>query len=578
MSDQKMVGEQELLDLFAKRRADADRFAAGIAQRLAGPDEAEDKGQNEDEDQNAAPKLLPRAAAWMPFPLSGSKLWLWLSMPVLLIAGSWLAMFGAAGSIRRSLRLGTADPGEPETSAKQTRKPRRAPKEFAQLLVSAALVAVPLLGWPDLFDAVLVACVASMAALAILVRRAAREGKADRVQVAALCSGLLETLLIFALVCAIPQLGAFHPGRWIMACVVTAAVGILMLVRYAPGNVLNLVMFSFVIVLMANFKLLRFRTPKLATMAQVQEFVDTAKLKRSDARLSDYCETLLALRAAGVAATPPEGFHERVAKPIFPGGPIGAATLTQCAHAELLPDALWRQMAERPYHSGMLEELLTGKGPITIPDYDEYILRIATAQPLTAAQRANLTDRLVASWPGPHHQAPLLRSRMVAWGLDLLGAKELADAETDRVHAHIVRMQNRSGFRRGGFSERAGTELQFVLPADEVAMWLIARFGLPTDLNSHALRLYLQKATELSRLGKRPSANDDAFVAFAQLQQLDSLGPLPDRGIQQVLLEERLLWTMIAMVLLCLYAVSIAPHRLKDESGQTAPAPQGAMP
>jgi len=570
MSDQKMVDEQELLDLFAKRRADADRFAAGVAKRLAGPDE--------DEPAQPEPQPLPRAAAWVPFHLSGSKLWLWLSMPILLIAGSWLAMFGAAGSIRRSLRNGAGPVAEPETSAKPPRKRRRSPKGFAQLLVSGALVAVPLLGLPDLFDAVLVACVASMAALAILVKHAAREGKADRVQVATLCSGLLETLLIFALVCSIPQLGAFHPGRWIIACVFTAALGILMLIRYAPRNVINMVMTAFVLVFLTNSKLLRLRPPELATKAQVQEFVSTAELKSGDTRLSEYCETLLALRAAGIEATPPEDFGKRIAKPLFPGGPVGAAVLTECARAELLPDEQWRDMAKNPYHSGLLEELLTGTGPIEIPQYDEYLLRVAVAQPLTAVERANLTDRLLQSWPGPEHLTPLLRSRMVAWGLDLLGSKELADAETKRVHAHVARQQNRSGFRRGGFSERAGAELQFVLPADEIGMWLIARFGLPAECNGHALRLHLEKHTELSRFGKRPSANDDAFVAFAQLQQLDSLGPLPDRSIQQVFLEERLLWAMIAMVLLCLFAVWIAPHRPQGEAEQAAQAPQGAMP
>lgn len=105
-------------------------------------------------------------------------------------------------------------------------------------------------------------------------------------------------------------------------------------------------------------------------------------------------------------------------------------------------------------------------------------------------------------------------------------------------------------------------------------MWLVARFGLPAELNAHALRLHLQKGTELSRFGRIKSKNDDAFVAFAHLTQLDSLGPLPDRGWLQVLLEERLLWAMIAMVLLCLYAVRIAPPRITAAKTEL----QGAMP
>lgn len=572
MSDQKMVEEQELLDLFARRRADADRFADGVARRLSG--DAADKNENQDAGR------LPRAAAWLPFHLPGSKLWLWLSMPVLMIAGSWLAMFGAAGSIRRSLRANTAQPtDEPTTNAKiAPHKRRRTPHDFARLLVSGALVAVPVLGWPDLFDAVLAACVASMLALAILVKRAAREGKANRPQVASLCSGLLETLLIFTLVCAIPQLGAFNPGRWLMASVVTIALGILLLARYAPRNAINLVMFAFVIVIMTNFNLHRLRTPQMATLPQVQEFVTTAELKPNDTRLSDYADTLLALRAAGIDASPPIDFSSRIAKPLFPGGPVNAATLTTCARAELLQDDRWRSMAELPYHSGLLEKLLTGTGAIAIPEYDEYVLRMAVAQPLTATERANLTDRLAQSWPGPDHQTPLLMCRMVAWGLDLLDQKDLANERTQLVHAQVARQQDRSGWRRGGFRERAGEQLQFNLPADEIGMWLIARFGLPPELNGHALRLHLERQTELSRFGRLPSSNDDAFVAFAHLQQLDSLGPLPDRHFQQVLIEERLLWAMIAMVLLCLYAVSIAPKQTAESEAEASAVPQGAMP
>lgn len=603
MSDQPMVDERELLELFARRRADADRFAAGVAKRLAPPAAGDDAPATPDapdagdagDSGDAGERSLPRAAAWLPFPLSGSKLWMWLSMPVLFLAGSWMAMFGAAGSIRRSLRerqgtgeanthgTNTGRAGLPSShpdaiAAKPGRRRFRTPAELAQLFVSGAVIAVPLLGWPDLFDAVLVACVASMVALAMLVKRAVRAGNANRVQVATLCSGLLETLLIFALVCSIPQLGAYNPGRWLTASVIVLALGIVALVRFAPRNVLNLALFAFGAAMVANMDLIRLRTPKMATMLQVEQFLAEARLEGNDTRLEEYTSTLLALRAAGHDISPPDDLAARITKPMFPGGPVDAATLTRCAYADLLPDEDWRRMAESHYHRTGLDELLTGSGPIAIPHYDHYLLRIAAAVSLTAAERANLTDRLLQSWPSKADQTPLEHARMVAWALDLLGSNELADQGKDNVHAQLVRQQDRSGWRRGGFRERAGDELQYLLPSDDVAMWLVARFGLPRELNGHMLRLHLKKRTELSRFGSRPGKDDEAFEAFAHLQQLDSLGPLPSRRLAQVILEERLLWAMIAMVLLCLYATSIAPHRPDDDATGAVRLPLGAQP
>ena len=90
------------------------------------------------------------------------------------------------------------------------------------------------------------------------------------------------------------------------------------------------------------------------------------------------------------------------------------------------------------------------------------------------------------------------------------GTSQTVDGET-------LSLARRVGYRQG-FSN-----VPFKL--FEPAGMNIGRFGLPADLNAHTLRLHLQQRTELSQFGKRPSANDDAFVAF--LNSLIAGYPMP---------------------------------------------------
>lgn len=572
--NQGMVDERDLLQLFEQRRPDPDRFAVGIAARLAERGGQGGNSQHAPGNQESQSRQLPRAAGWLPIHLSGSKLWIWLCMPALLLAGSWITMVAAASSIRRSLSGGQPTaPSKPRQRSSALRT--RVVSALTTVAVCAAMFVPVLLGWPYLFDAIIVAGLASMLALAVLIRGSAHRGEADRHEVARLCIGLLQVLLIFTVVHVMHGMRGGGSYQWLVASSIAVALGIFALIRYAPSEVVGGLMFTgFFLAMMCKPSPASHDHPP--TLAQAQAYVAAPGIKTHNTRVSKYRSTLLALRAAGASLNPPADIGERFTNGII-GTSLSTFGLTECARLGLFDDQQWQRIASTAPYKRRIAKLQSGDEPVPVKPYNSYRLRMISSGDLSEQKRDEFAAQLIANWPDEHARTPLATCRLITNGLDWLGRSELADAQESRVHRALVRQQEQSGWRIGGFAELSGSNLDKRLPADDIAMPLIARFGLPADLNLHALRSHLQKRSLLPnpKYATYEGANDDAFEAFAHLQQLDAqMGPLPNRSLWRLLIDERLLWSMIAMVLLCFYSVWVAPPRLRADEGKWV----GAMP
>ncbi len=563
MSDQNMIDEHELLELFARRRPDPDRIAQGIAQRLA-----------EDESGTGAsgrePATLSRAAAWLPLPLplQGSKLWIWLSMPMLLLAATWIALIGAGSNIRKSMQ------------GRQERQPdikhvsriaAQKPKWCAGFALIAGAVVLPMLGWSNAFDAVLLTAVVSMFSLAHLVKKNVALGYGDRQQMAAICVGLLDTLLFLTLIYHLYDIRGAGTGQWTFASPLALAIGTLAFVRYVPGQSILAIATAGYFLFLSQFSLFRPTHEQPATLEQVRAFAAAPDLERNDHRLREYRSIVLSLRAAEQAPAVPSDLWQTVLKPIAADLPLDSFALSECARADLLPEQQWRRIAATPYRTREVEQLLQRTGPVRLKPYDEYQFRLVMARDPSEQQLAALAERLMASWPSNSETTPLTRCRLVAAGLDAIGRSDLADSQRQLVHAALVRTQQRSGMSSGGFSESHG----FLRPTcNDIAMALMMRFGVPAGLDLHALRTHLENNSLVPR-SKMALLRDRAYASYAHLLQLDAqIGTLPDRTFLRVLVDERMLWAMIAMVLLCIYTVRITPVRAVATERELV----GAMP
>lgn len=561
MSDQNMIDEDELLQLFARRRPDPDRIAAGIAQRLAG-DEADKSGGGD-----SAPS---QAAAWLPLPLTqGSKLWLWLSMPMLLLAGTWIALFGSGSHIRKSLRVG------PQPLSGETKVPNRSalqnPGWFSSAVFGCSLAALLLAGSSNVFDVLLLASVLSMFSLAHLVRKNVALGYGDRDQMAAICVGLLDSLLILTLFFSHRGFNTADAGQWILASPLVLAAGTLAFIRYNPARCVVSIAFACYIVFWSPFSWLVPTTEHPATLQQVQAFIGAPELQANDRRLKEYRSIVLALRAAGEEVGVPKDLWQTVLKPSTADLPLDSFALSECARMDLLPEHEWRRIAATSYRKNQINRFLKQRGPLKLKQYDEYVFRLLMTRELSDEQVAALAERLMASWPTSQDWSPLIKCRLIVAGLDLIGRSDLADQKRDLVHAALVRMQQYTEFASGGFSEARGFSKRI---CNDVAMALIARFGMPQELDLRSLKAHLQHKILISKW-THAEARDTAYVSLAQLLQFEAqVVALPNRTFLRIMIDERMLWSMIALVLLCIYTVCITPVRLKPANG-----PQhGAMP
>jgi len=496
-----------------------------------------------------------------------------LTAPILLLAGSWLALLGSARSVRRSLRSeGAAHAVEARSTASRALLQMGARLIPILVLLAASLVAV-ILRAPQILDVMIAVVISSMVVVALLVRREARAGHAHRRNVAVMCLGLLEMLLIFTVVVALAPASPYSQAEWLGAGVWVLLLGIVPLARFAPGQVVGSAMFVGVFVVISHYgPLAEWGRPSQPTIERMQAVVADPQLDVDDIMgWQEYASLVTDLRALGHLAEPPASLRDEVRAAFRAAVAVGDAphptVLTAVARAGLAEPEDWRQLAALPGKARLLRRLLEDDGPLRKVGYAEYELTMLLAQgPLADSDRAHLVRRLDASLAAEETGAPLARNLMAVRWLDLLERGDRVEAAAPKIHGLLGRHQVRGDARRGGFTEFPVEVQSSQRGPTHDAVQLLVRVGAPEGVDRRSLRRYLETEQALYPQMHRITELQ-ALQAFGDLLQVRRLGDPPGRSWWQVLVDERMLWALVGMVLLCLYAVWLAPAKLAPSRG-----------
>ncbi len=550
------IDDAEIYELLRPHRPDPERFAAGVAARLAEPDAG--RGA----DRGAAPRS--RAASWLPFDPTGGA-WLAstfsgvLAIPVLLLGAS-VAAFGAGVRAIGSARRGAAGSAGPAARKRDAR-----PYWMSLLPVGALVVAAsPAVFGQWAIDVVVAIVTASMFGLVAVIRRSARIGLHSRGAMARFGAELLAALFgaCFLWTQAMGQVYAESAvGVGAAAGVCLFGAGLLGLVAWREGSVRWFggvwgVGWFALIVLMNPFGVTR------ATPAALREFVATFDGAPTQLRGWEALSHAFEALAAVDAPTPaPERLRAALRAAIAAGDDVHPTVWTTAAVAGALEVADWRQVVAPRLMTYRLDQWLARKGPLHQSNYAEFelVALLATREP-TAAEREWLAARIVQSWPQVDEPGALGRAVACVRWLELLGRADLVAERRAAAHEILVRGQiSRAEVGlfviAGGFTDFPAS-IRMSLPGPTWhAVDLMARVGVPEGVDLPLLRDYLRRESRAFPLfvDWMPELRTTARAALLRLER--EIG-LPGRTFLAAVLAERLLIATSLIVALCLLAVT----------------------
>lgn len=582
--DKLQIGEDELVELFRRRRPDPQAFRAGVARRIA--ERAEEPAEAPEGRPDLRALAVRRAAALVALDPAGGATPLALAkglsaallVPFLLVGLHVMSFVAGAAALRRSIERAQPASGEPNAVNLRRGSPSL---RLGGLLVAllqtlgAVLFLLPGLGaasWA--LDLLTLLFVLAAAGLVLSVRGLAESGWLTPKQVTGLVTGLLIALFagVFLWIGPLNVSDADSElGFGASAAVVLLGTLLCPLLarRRSWMHVLGAATWVAGLVLFLNPIGVTFSSPgSLARQLEDLELrVDGLKGWQEAGR------THSALRATGHPAPALE--HLRVPlEAALRAGEVPHPTVWSTA-AELgwVDGELWRQLAAQELQAYKLERLLEADGPLNLTPYDEYLFPLLLAtRTLVPEERAHLVARVEASWPGPEAHAPLAMALFCVRVLDRLGAGEAVEARRDDVHA-LLRAQWIDGTRRapfqqvGGFTTDARNFRTSFEEATLDAVELMARLGVPEGLDLRLVRGYLRASSRAFPLvfEMYPYLHLDARAGLLRLER--GIG-LPERSLLARLLGERLLIAALLIVALCALAVRLTP----------APAGRGALP
>lgn len=542
-----LAGEADLAALFAPRRPDPQRFAAGVAARLRAASE---------------PPLAvatPRAAGVAPLDLGvlgAGKAWL-LTAPAALLAAALLTFVGSASSLRTSLRRAAGMPARPR------------PGEHAYHLALAlqvllwgsvfAIAAVVGIATSGFTDVALPAILASMALLACGVARSARGGRIERREVATIGVALLQ-VLCFVVPSALAGAGQRGETEWHPALPWLVVGMLLSMAAWLDVRGWSLALPGGLLVVWMGLGTNAFAWPA-TTPAPTKLAAALATSPPGpvyDVSWQDFAVAVAAVQAAGVEVALPAAVRQEFARAASAADHSGAATLSIAARIGAIDEATWRRLAgEATWRSEIRFRLrATALLPATTDLCTLAMLRVSDA--LTPAVRDLLAQNLLAQWRGHAFGSPLQDAATLVQWLDGIGRGDLVDDLRPELHATLARHQSkrRDAFA-GGFCGRDVAAGVSSTPDTRAAIALMARVGVPAAVDAFALRRHLDRTLRLHetvrglpRLSQLASAAD--LLAFDRLT-----GPLR-RPWLRVVREERTLFGMALIALLFGFAIAFA--------------------
>ncbi|MCA8963664.1 MAG: hypothetical protein H6838_10610 [Planctomycetes bacterium] len=573
-----MVRDEDLRALFAARRPDAARFAAGVAERLARPRFDDD---DESDGTAAAPvhttsglrTLLDRAASVVPGISSGGgigKSWAAiLSLPFLLLVGV-VATFARGFRRVDPSRHRDAPPLSPAERRTHTDFPNRL--IALESLLAIGLMVIAAIGGGIAQDAVTIGLLISMMALIWHIGQSARAGVVDPQQVARTMF-LTQIVALFGCV--------FWPGPMLFS-------GDSLLGNAGVGWILEL---GLVVTFALSWGLARKADPFMAfalcvvlplgglvlqlpsdALARTRHHLQTLYLHPEE--LSNWSSAGVmgqALQAAGAAPVDLQAVHERLVAALATTptsrsqDPVHPTVWSTAVALGLLGDDDLRRLAMRDAGRDV-DDLLSDSRPLDIGVYRGYLLDCAlVAREPTAAQRDHLARRAVAAWPAPDARGDQLEQALFcARWLARLGRDDLLAAQAPQAHEllrrHWVSPRTAAWFSTpGGFCTFPENGQHADIRSTSHAVELMQLVGAPEDLPLREVRAFLRHGFDTSLIGRLLAGRSVlGKEAEASLVLLDRGVGLPAVGTLARLIAERAPLAALLLVALALRAIWLA--------------------
>lgn len=586
-SETDTISEAEVRELFAPRRADPSAFRALVAERIAQRERAAADAAARERDSGLRAHLARRAAALVPWNVSGGggavqlalagMVWPFL---VLVVTVGWF--FGVRSALARTSRAAVPTAREPSPLTSPTFPTKSmgpAAPVVAMLVQTLAMLAVLSAirtGSRWAIDALVLCALLTGLGLLWIVRLLAAQHMLTPRTVASAGASLLTALMIGGFVnpfarpivdagteigssmCALVLLAgasscAFVPRPWpAKRALFWCALGWIAFVGLNGAACTS-----------ARPDELRAEIARVANSGDptFQGAIVTAN------------DALTAIGEARVA--PPELEREIERALATPAG--GDALLWRNAlHAGAMNADRWRALAGRALEQARMDQLLRLDGPLALFDQGEYVLAMLVAtRELTDAQRAKLVERLESGWPDASHADPIGDVARRVRALEVLGAQERVEARRDGVHEllreHQIAKNTYPQLGRGAFT-RDGDQPWPSLETTADAVELLARFGVPDGVDVRALRDHLRGQAARSSLfvSEPPGMRLAANAALLRVER--ELG-LPSRPLLVAIAAERSLIACALLSILVVAAVLSAPR----PSGAVA-VQRGALP
>ncbi|MBL8724452.1 MAG: hypothetical protein JNK49_10425 [Planctomycetes bacterium] len=547
--------DRDLQQLFAGRRPDAGRFAVGVAARIrartAALVEGEVRAAHEPQTRvaRAAASALPDGAAW----LGAKSLLTWLSWPALLLAGSLLGGLGAARELRRDLRGAAVAMGQPSVRSRVGL--------FLATLPLPLLLVVGIWYRVPLADLLVGLVLMAMVAFVVQVRLLARHGGTRRDHVAGFAVSLLETLFQISM-CWTFFGGLAGQEPWEGAGVVwTLLLGVVALLPFvaAPRRWLGLGYVALLIALLPPSTTLRRDSP--AAVA-----ADVAAARPAAGELIDWhalASAVEALRAQGTAVDVGAGLRDDLRGWLADGVDLHPQVLSAAVRIGCLDRSAWQDLVGLRKAAAKLSSW-DRQGQLYSPDYGFWELpALLATRPGDAAQRAHWLQRVDTLWPNRLDPAaagmPLVDAWLALRWRELLDAPEPTAELVAAAHRLLLKHQVAKGQRgAGGFTDFPNEQYGDNAAAAFRALDLLARCGAPPGLDLEALHTTLRRnVQQQGAIGR--AARGDGLLHRANLVRFEQLFGATSLTPARWLLEARVMLAMLAVVLLCGYAVWLAP-------------------
>lgn len=591
-----MIAEEELYELFERRRPDARSFRAGIDARVA---ERADAPESEQGSDLVRSTLWRRVASVLPIDpfgelLAGSSLGKasaskllpgFLALPALVLA----AAFGAFVLGTRSLRRSTAGAvpvdrvargsiwkhGSVASRAMGVGAPLISLIQFGAIF---SLLATWAFGGSLAIDFLMALLLVSMFALVVTVAGFRQAGLLSRPDVARLSVGILLSVYMgcflwfhaMRLADDVSELGIGWPSGVILggAALCLAAgrkwVSAGAVLLYGAGMMI----------------LLNGAGSTQSSPASLRRQLAAIELSTGDlARWEDAAALHGALAAVGAEQPDLEHVRAQVSAAMHSKGDVHPVVWSAAHRMGLVSRSDWQALAARPMESRALDQLTGELGEFPRTVYYQYPLpMLLAARAVSVHEREALAEKVLATWPEIGvHGAPE-RALGCVLALEELGRPDLVESLRQPARAlltaHWVSGAGVDFFAKvGGFSPNPAKFNTSMVDDTLAGIELMARFGVPRRVDLHLLRSYLRRESHGMPLFGRSLEYLRAEARASLLRVEEQLG-LPARSWVERILAERLLIASVLVVLLCLLAIRLAPPVI-DPSKQ---ASAGAMP